>query len=171
MFRWTLNVRWLESSSPSRSSHSYWWKRPVADWVTILFVFHLLYRLVFWNQHWYGILTFNLVTIFYQLRRQDCRIFHPTSSGTSWQDLYPHLHSHFGRRQAEAIKHLMDHCSLWPVDNDHIVFNIHQALIWLPVSKQFPSAAVVTELAQVIHVFDQQVAVAGFTKTDMCCEW
>lgn len=45
--RWTLRVRWLESFCPSRSSHSYWWKRLVADWVTTLFALHIFCFL--WN--------------------------------------------------------------------------------------------------------------------------
>lgn len=36
-FRWTLSVRWLENFNPSRSNLSCLWKRPVADWVIIIF--------------------------------------------------------------------------------------------------------------------------------------
>lgn len=75
MCRWTLNVGWLESLCSSRSSHSYWLKRPVADWVMILFVFHHCLG----NNTFMWQLIYNF-TFSYKRQRQDSRIFHLTSS-------------------------------------------------------------------------------------------
>ena len=56
--RWTINVRWSENFCLSRSSHSYWWKRPVADWVKIFFICNPFV----WN--YFGLVTNDLQSKF-----------------------------------------------------------------------------------------------------------